>query len=146
MRFGSSPRAWGCSPCSCSLRPVPRAAVREFETFIARYPESSLMPEVKTKLREARDRLSTSEFEVGRFYTRIRWYPGAIDRLKTLLKQDPEFTGRDGVYFYLGEALAKSNQGAEALPYFERILAEFEQSEYLDEARKRIADLKATRA
>src|SRR5436190_3844179 len=56
-----------------------RDAIREFETFIVRYPNSELMPEVKNRLREAKDRVSQAELEVGRFYYRIKWYPGAID-------------------------------------------------------------------
>ena len=119
-----------------------RNAIREFEIFVGRYPNSTLMPEVNTKLREARDNLSTWEFEVGRHYLRINWYPGAIDRLTTLLKQDPEYSRRDAVYFYLGESLIKARREAEALPYLERLVEEFEKSEYLDEARKRIATLK----
>jgi outer membrane protein assembly factor BamD len=120
-----------------------RNTIREFDTFIARYPNSSLMDEVRSKLREARDRLGTSELEVGRFYYRIRWYPGAIDRLTALLKQDPEFSTRDAAYFYLAESLVKAKRQAEALPYFEKIISEFEQSEYLEDARKRIAELKS---
>ena len=120
-----------------------REAIREFETFIARYPNSSLMPEVKTKLREAKDRLSESDYLVGYFYYRQRWYPGAIDRFQTLLKQDGEYTGRDAVYFYLAESLSKTNQGAAALPYFEKLLQEFEKSQYLQETHKRVAELKA---
>ena len=81
------------------------------------------MPEVQARLRDARDRLSQSDYEVGYFYYRQRWYPGAVDRFKALLKQDPEFTNRDAVYFYLAEALVKANQKAEALPYFERLVA-----------------------
>src|SRR5438105_4003865 len=42
-----------------------REAVKEFESFVARYPTSSLMPEVKTRLREAKDRLSESDYLVG---------------------------------------------------------------------------------
>jgi outer membrane protein assembly factor BamD len=120
-----------------------RDTVREFEAFVKRYPNSELMPEVASKLREARDRLSEADYQVGVFYYRQRWYPGAIDRLTTLLKQDPEFTGRDGVFFFLAEALAKVNRGAEALPYFERLVTEFADSEHLEEARKRITELKA---
>jgi outer membrane protein assembly factor BamD len=119
-----------------------RSAVRDFEAFVQRYPSSSLMPEVNAKLREARDNLGTWELEVGRHYLRIHWYPGAIDRLMTLLKQDPEYTRRDAVYFYLGESLIKAKRESEALPYLERLVEEFEKSEYLDEARKRIATLK----
>jgi outer membrane protein assembly factor BamD len=120
-----------------------REAIRDFETFVARYPNSTLMPEVKTKLREAHDRLSTSEFEVGKFYWRIRWYPGAIDRLQTLLKNDPEFTFRDRAYFYLAESLIQVKRPAEALPLLEKIVNEFEQSEVLEDAQKRLAELKA---
>src|SRR5262249_12265109 len=79
-----------------------REAVREFTTFVSKYPNSELMPEVRSKLRESRDRLSESELEVGRFYFRIHWYPGAIERLQQVVKNDPEFSNRDGVYYYLG--------------------------------------------
>lgn len=119
-----------------------REAIKEFQTFLERYPSSSLTPEVNEKLREARDRLSESDFMVGFFYHRQRWYPGAVDRFKAILKEDPEYSGRDAVYFYLGDALVKSKREAEALPYFERLVEEFEQSTYLEEARKRIAELK----
>jgi outer membrane protein assembly factor BamD len=119
-----------------------REAIREFEAFVARYPGSSLMPEVRQKLREARDRLSESDYLVGYFYYRQRWYVGAIDRFKSVLRDDPEYTGRDAVYYYLADSLTKSNLQAEALPYLEKLVAEFEQSEYLAEAQKRITELK----
>jgi outer membrane protein assembly factor BamD len=119
-----------------------REAIKEFEAFVTRYPDSSLMSEVKTKYREARDRLSEADYLVGYFYFRQRWYPGAIDRLKALLKSDPEYTGRDAVFYYLAEALARTRKEAEALPLFERLVAEFEQSEYLELAHKRITELK----
>ena len=120
-----------------------REAIRELEAFITRYPNSSFMPEVKTKLREVRDRLSESDYLVGYFYYRQRWYPGAIDRLKGVLKQDPEYTTRDAVYFYLAESLIKVKLEAEALPYFEKLLQEFEKSQYIQETQKRVAELKA---
>jgi outer membrane protein assembly factor BamD len=119
-----------------------RAALREFETFIARYPNSSLMPEVKTKLRETRDRLSEADYQVGFFYFRQKWYSGAISRFRSVLKEDPEFTGRDAVYYHLAEAYVRTKREAEALPLFEKLVKEFEQSEYLVEAQKRITELK----
>ncbi len=118
-------------------------AIREFETLVARYPNSALMPEGQTRLREARDRLSTADYEVGFFYYRQDWYPGAVDRFKSLLKQDPEFTNRDAVYFYLAESLVKANKKAEALPYYQKLVEEFRQSEYLTNANKRILELGA---
>ena len=119
-----------------------RAALKEFDTFVARYPNSSLMPEVKTKLRETHDRLSEADYQVGYFYYRQKWYPGAIDRFKSVLKDDPGFTGRDSVYFYLAESLVQVKKEAAALPYLERLVQEFEQSAHLIEAQKRITELK----
>jgi len=120
-----------------------REAISEFERFVERYPASMLMSEVQARLRESRDRLSESDYLVGYFYYRQRWYPGAVDRFKVLLKQDPGFTNRDAVYFYLGESLLKANRKAEALPYYEMLVQEFQESEYLPDATKRVAELKS---
>jgi outer membrane protein assembly factor BamD len=117
-------------------------AIREFELLLERYPNSSLRSDVQTKLRDAKDRLSQADYEVGLHYYRMKWAPGAIDRFQALLKRDPEYTNRDAVYFYLGEALVDVGRGAEALPYFDRLVKEFERSEYLSRAQERIAELK----
>jgi outer membrane protein assembly factor BamD len=122
-----------------------REAIRELTAFIERYPtvdRSELLPEAKTRLREARDRLSQSEYRVGFFYFRSKWYPGAIERFASVLKNDPEFTNRDAVYYHLAESLVKIERPAEALVYYDKLAAEFEQSEYLEEAQKRSAELK----
>ena len=78
-----------------------RDAIKEFQTFVVRYPASTLMTEGKARLRESLDRLSQADFRVGYFYFRQKWYPGSIDRLAGILKNDPEYTSRDEVYFYL---------------------------------------------
>ena len=121
-----------------------RAAVASFEAFLTRYPNSTLRPEAEARLREARDRVGEHEYGVGRYYYTIRWYPAAIERWKALLKQDPAYSGRDVVYFFLGESLIKMGNAPEALPYFEMLVTEFEQSEHLQEARARIEQLKTT--
>ena len=123
-----------------------RDAIKELEIFVERYPNSSLMSEGKAKLREARDRLSKSDYLVGFFYFRQRWYPASIDRFQAVLKDDPEYTGRDEVYFHLAESYVKIKREAQALPYYERLVEEFQRSEYLAEAQKRMAEIKATMA
>lgn len=120
-----------------------KEAVREFDVFFERFPNSELVADARKYQREARDRLSQSEFRVGYFYFRSRWYPGAIDRLQKLLKADPQFTNRDGVYFTLAESLTKINRKAEALPLLQKLVDEFEQSEYLEKTQKLLAELKA---
>ena len=118
-------------------------ALREFQLFFDRYPNSALTPEVRTKWREARDRLSQAEFRVGYHYYRVKWCPGAIPRFRGVLKEDPEFSGRDNVYFYLADCLSRTDKKAEAIPLFERLLAEFAQSEHVEDTKKRLDELKA---
>jgi len=120
-----------------------REAVTELQRFVDRFPNSTLFAEGSTKLREAKDRLSQANYLVGYFYYRQRWYPGAIDRFQSVIKEDEGFTGRDAVYFYLAESLMKLKREAEALPLYEKLLQEFEQSEFLSEAQKRVTELKA---
>lgn len=123
-----------------------RDAIQEFQTFIERYPNSPLLSDVRAKLREARDREDQAAYSVGLFYYHVNWYPGAIDRFQSILKNDPDYTYRDAVLFYLAESLVKLKRPAEALPYYERLVKQFERSEYLEDAHKRIAELKATLA
>ena len=132
-----------------------RDAIQEFTLFLQRYPpiggddenavrRRQLIEEAKQRLREARDRLSDHDYRVGFFYYRSRMsVPGAIDRFLTILKNDPEYTNRDAVYYYLAQALVLMQQPAAALPYLEKLLAEFEQSEYLAKAKVQVEDLKA---
>jgi outer membrane protein assembly factor BamD len=120
-----------------------KEALKEFQVFFERFPNSPLMPEVKQKWRETRDRLSEASYRVGLFYFRSRYYTGAIDRFREVLKEDPGYTGRDAVYYYLAESLARTDKKAEAIPYFERLLKEFDESEYRADAQKRLEELKA---
>ncbi len=120
-----------------------RDTIREIETFLQRYPGSALTAEALTLEREARDRLSQSEYEIGLFYARFNLCDGAIGRFRSILVNDPAFTRRDAVFFHMAECLVKKGLVAEALPWFERVLIEFETSEYLERARKRVAEIKA---
>ena len=119
-----------------------REALKEFDVFFQRYENSPLAPEVKQRWREARDRLSEASYRVGLHYYRVRWYPGAIDRFREVLRDDPGFSGRDRIYFYLAESLSRTDKTAEAIPYFERLLEEFPSSEHRQDTVARLQTLK----
>jgi outer membrane protein assembly factor BamD len=116
-----------------------KEAITELTAFVERYPNSSIIAQGREKLRAARDRLSEADYKVGYFYFRSRWYPGAIDRLKGVLKDDPAYSGRDAVYFYLAESMIKMGRPAEAVPYYDRVMKEFEKSQYLIKAQNAMA-------
>lgn len=114
-----------------------REALKEFDLFFERYPSSALAPEVRKNWRLAKDRLTQASVNVGVFYFKARkWYPGAIQRFKEVLADDPEFSGRDTIYYYLGESLIRSNKKAEGIPYLDRLLKEFPESPLAPLARK----------
>jgi len=118
-------------------------AIKEIEIFLQRFPNSPLMPEARKMEREARDRLSEAGYRVGFFYFRLKYCQGAIDRFREVLKTDPAYTNRDAVYYHLAECLYRVDETKpEALPLYERLLKEFEKSEYLAASQKRVAELK----
>ena len=121
-----------------------KEAITEFTTYVQRYRDKPLFAEASKRLREARDRLSESEYNIGYFYLRSRTsVPGAVDRFNAILKNDPEYTHRDAVYYQLAQALILLQQPAAAIPYLDKLVAEFQQSEYLEKARVQLEELKA---
>ena len=120
-----------------------REALEEFQAFFARFPKSELVPEAQQRWREARDRLSEHTFRVGLTYYRLRADAGALSRFQEVLKDDPEFNGRDQVYYYLAELYLRNNRKDEAIPYYDRLVKEFVESDYLERARDRLGELQA---
>jgi outer membrane protein assembly factor BamD len=120
-----------------------REAVKEFESFVERFPSSPLGAEGRKKLQECRDRLSDSDYQVGVFYYRTKWYPGAIVRLRGVLKDNPQFSRRDALYYYLADTFVKVGLTPEAPPLLEKLATEFQKSEYLQKGSKLMAEIKA---
>jgi outer membrane protein assembly factor BamD len=118
-------------------------ALKELAAFVERFPNSQYLPEVLKIQRQARDRLSESELIVGVHYFRNRWYPGAITRLENLISADPAFLHRDSAYYHLGESYYRTGRPKLALPYFDKLIEEFQVSEYLERARMRSSEIKA---
>ena len=118
-----------------------RNAITEFELFEERYPGSELLDEVQDYLRQAYDRLSEANYVVGKFYHRINWHPGAIDRLEMMLRDDPNFSQRDLVYYYLADSLQYAGRSEESLPLLEKLIAEFPESEIISDAHELMAQI-----
>ncbi len=118
------------------------AAVLEFEAFLERYPDSPLVAEGRKALQECRDRLSEADYQVGYFYYRARWYPGALSRFRAVLKENPTYTNRDALYYYLADTYVMMGAAPEALPLLERLTKEFEKSDYLLRGQRLMARVK----
>lgn len=118
-----------------------RDARQELQIFLDRFPNSPLVPEARQKWREVRDRLSDHNFLVGRTYFRMGALAGSLSRFQEILTEDPEYTRRDAVYYHLAELYRRADKPDEAIPYYQRVLDEFVVSEYLEDAKERLAEL-----
>lgn len=117
-------------------------ALKELQKFIDNYPNSPYRGEVDKLYRQARDELSEAEFKVGLLYYRARWMPGALARWTSLLKDDPGFSKKDEVYYYMGDAMMRGGASAQALPYLEKLVTEYPKSKYLKKANRLLALIK----
>jgi outer membrane protein assembly factor BamD len=122
-----------------------KEALTEFGIFFERFPNSSLMPEARANWRVARDRLSDANYRVGVNYYKRTWRlcNAAVSRFREILKEDPEYSGMDGVYFYMAECFARADNKAEAIPLFDRVVNEYKTSDHFEKAQKRLKELQA---
>jgi outer membrane protein assembly factor BamD len=118
-----------------------KEATKEFQTFVERFPNSPLINEGQAKLQDCLDRLSDADYQVGYHYYRAKWYPGAISRFREVLKANPTYTRRDALYYFLSDCYVRMGLAPEAAPLLDRLLKEFEKSEYLQRARRMLTDI-----
>ncbi len=116
-----------------------RETLVELERFRQNYPNSKYRPDADKLYRQARDRLSDHEFEVGRFHFRQRMYAGALARFTGVMTDDPNFARKDGVMFFLAETYNRILRPAEAKALYEQLLKEYPKSKYARDAKKRLA-------
>jgi outer membrane protein assembly factor BamD len=120
-----------------------RMAIVEYVTFLERFPDSPLAPEGRKSLQECRDRLSDADYQVGFFYYRSKWYPGAIARFRAVLKDNAGYTRRDALYYYLADSYVRVAAPAEALPLLDKLTKEFDKSPFLFRAQQLTASIKS---
>lgn len=120
-----------------------REAVEKFRDMIAAYPNSTHRPDAEARLQQALDRLAKHEHIVARFYMHRRNYEAAISRLNGIVETFPGYAERDATFYDLGQALELMGRKGEARLYFERVVAEFPESDFATRAKEKLQDLQA---
>ncbi|MDE1176592.1 MAG: outer membrane protein assembly factor BamD [Edaphobacter sp.] len=79
-------------------------AQEEYRLMLQQFPESTLVPQAKQRLREVQEVLATREAEIGAYYaTRENW-PATIARYQTVADTYPLYSHMDDVLIALGDA------------------------------------------
>jgi outer membrane protein assembly factor BamD len=120
-----------------------KEAVEKFNDMLRVHPNSALKAEAEARRQESLDRLAKHEHIVARYYMKRGSYIAAVQRLNFLIDTYPHYADRAGAFFDLGNTLTHLGRDGEARLYFERVLTEFPQSDYAEQARRRLSDTKA---
>ena len=122
------------------IEPVTKA-LKAFQLFQSKYPDSLYAPEVRTHLRTCRIELAESELYIGRFYYRQGSYPAAINRLEGVIKEYGDLPVAEHALFLLGQAYGVSGKDDQARQRLEQLLAQYPNSTYQRQAKERLAQL-----
>ena len=106
--------------------PAPtRAALREFQTLLRKYPKSIYEEPAKRNRSACLDRLSEYEFYVGRFYHKKGAYKAAAGRLDNLLLVYPGSSAERDALYYDGLSHLELNERDRARVAFETLMTKY---------------------
>lgn len=117
-----------------------REAIQKYREMLKAFPNSELRPEAEARIREAEDRLAQHEHQVAQFYMKRRAWDAAVSRLNAIVEHYPDYSGRAETFYDLGRALESLGRKGEARLYFERVVAEFPETQYAELARSALGD------
>jgi outer membrane protein assembly factor BamD len=81
-------------------------AQEEYRLMLQQFPESTLVPEAKQRLREVQEVLATREADIANYYSTRENWPATIARYQTVADTYPQFSHMDDVLVGLGDAYA----------------------------------------
>jgi outer membrane protein assembly factor BamD len=79
-------------------------AEEEYRLMLQQFPESTLVPQAKQRLREVQEVMATRETSVAAFYGTHNNWPATIARYQTVVDTYPQFSHMDDVLIGLGDA------------------------------------------
>jgi outer membrane protein assembly factor BamD len=88
----------------------------EYRLMLQQFPDSSLVPQAKQRLREVQEVLATREAEIAGFYATHENWPATIARYQTVADTYPQFSRMDEVLVALGDAYASEARIVRAQP------------------------------
>jgi outer membrane protein assembly factor BamD len=79
-------------------------AEEEYRLMLQQFPESTLVPQAKQRLREVQEVMATREAEIAAFYSTHNNWPATIARYQTVVDTYPQYSHMDDVLVGLGDA------------------------------------------
>ena len=115
-----------------------KKALDEFELLATQMPDSQYVPDARERSAVCRRKLAEKEVYVGTFYFTRGNYSAAAGRFSAMLAQYSGAGFDDQALYYLGESLWQLEQKVEARTAFQRVVADYSQSEWAPLAARRL--------
>src|SRR5208283_590468 len=93
-----------------------QSAEREYREMINMFPDSTLVPRAKQKLRDVQEVLAEREAEIGLYYGGREDYVASIARLETVADTYPLYSKSDQVLIGIGDAYAGEARNVQIAP------------------------------
>jgi outer membrane protein assembly factor BamD len=113
-------------------------AEAEFQTFLEKYPNSSLLPQAEQHLRDVQEVLAEGNFRVASFYYMRAAYRAAGARLIELTNRYPLFSQADQANWMLGQIYEKGEHNEIAARYYSRIVKDYPLSALAGDAKNKL--------
>ena len=121
-----------------------RKAEQRLKVLLQQYPNSPLRPTVEARLQEVQENLAMHNLQIARFYYDVKYstgkggLKGAQSRLKEIVDKYPCFSYNDEVFYRLASTYQAEEEPDEAARYYQKIVGEFPESEYIEKAKDQL--------
>jgi outer membrane protein assembly factor BamD len=109
-------------------------AEKEYRNMLNQYPDSSLVPRAKQKLRDVQEVLAERETQIGLYYESRENYNAAIARLETVVDTYPLYSKSDQALLGIGDAYAGEAHAVQLAPNLPGAIKERLRAVYQDRA------------
>ena len=121
-----------------------RKAEQRLKVLLQQYPKSGLRPTVEARLSEVQENLAMHNLQIARFYYDVKYetgkggLKGAQSRLKEVVDKYPCFSYNDEVFYRLAVTYQAEEEPDEAARYYQKLVQEFPESEYIEKAKEQL--------
>ena len=121
-----------------------RKAEQRLKVLLQQYPKSGLRPTVEARLSEVQENLAMHNLQIARFYYDVKYetgkggLKGAQSRLKEIVDKYPCFSYNDEVFYRLAVTYQAEEEPDEAARYYQKLVTEFPESEYVEKAKEQL--------
>jgi outer membrane protein assembly factor BamD len=137
-------------------------AQEEYRNMLTQYPDSTLIPEAKQKLREVQEVMAQRESQIGEFYVGHENWVAAIARFQTVVDTYPLYSHIDQTLIGLGDSYAAQSRylrtlklpeevrsrllrtyDDQAIAAYTRVVTQYAASAHMEDARDRLEAMNA---